>query len=175
VVRQPHAALAVRGPGGGRGTERREAEEFIEVRLLLLDLSRRETCPRHGAAIACGAGCAWRRRRMRIDRVGLLNFSARDLQASHACTRTGRMLCHLWWLLYLRAVRPAQRPYQHQNAGHLTAVLLLCVPTSVMKLPQVHRVAVPELKRILRGGQVMLPSACTCYYALDELEQRGLL
>ena len=40
---------------------------------------------------------------------------------------------------------------------------------------QVHRVTVPELKRILRGGQIMLPTACTCYFALDELEQRGLL
>lgn len=55
------------------------------------------------------------------------------------------------------------------------AVLQLCVPTSVMELPQVHRVAVPELKRILRGGQVMLPSACTCYYALNELQPGGLL
>jgi hypothetical protein len=41
--------------------------------------------------------------------------------------------------------------------------------------PQVHRVTVPQLRRILRSRQMMLPSVCTCYYALDELAERGLL
>ena len=40
---------------------------------------------------------------------------------------------------------------------------------------QVHRVTIPQLRRILRSRQMMLPSVCTCYYALDELAERGLL
>ena len=40
---------------------------------------------------------------------------------------------------------------------------------------QVHRVTIPRLRRILRSRQMMLPSVCTCYYALDELTERGLL
>lgn len=40
---------------------------------------------------------------------------------------------------------------------------------------QVHRVTISQLKRILRSRQMMLPSVCTCYYALDELAERGLL
>lgn len=36
-------------------------------------------------------------------------------------------------------------------------------------------VSVEELRHIMRSGQMLLPALTTCYMALEELQQRGLL
>lgn len=40
---------------------------------------------------------------------------------------------------------------------------------------QVHRVALKELRRIIRSGAMMVPSIAACHLALDELQLRGLI
>ena len=40
---------------------------------------------------------------------------------------------------------------------------------------QVLRVGVPELRRLMRGGDMLLPSVTTCHWALEWLEERGML
>jgi len=40
---------------------------------------------------------------------------------------------------------------------------------------QVERVPLPELRRIMLSGDMLLPSVATCFLALEELQQRGLL
>jgi hypothetical protein len=37
---------------------------------------------------------------------------------------------------------------------------------------QVVRVSIPELKKIMKSGAMMLPSVTTCYWAMDYLEER---
>ena len=38
---------------------------------------------------------------------------------------------------------------------------------------EVHRLSIPELRKLLRTGDVMLPTISTCYMALDMLQERG--
>lgn len=40
---------------------------------------------------------------------------------------------------------------------------------------QVAIVTVHELRHIMRTGQMLLPALSTCYMALEELRERGLL
>ena len=78
-------------------------------------------------------------------------------------------------ILYVSCCQPAK----HQGRRARGVILLhgLHVPVSGLLccVSQVHRVTIPQLRRILRSRQMMLPSVCTCYYALDELAERGLL
>ena len=36
-----------------------------------------------------------------------------------------------------------------------------------------HRLSVPELRQLLRSGDVMLPTISTCYMALETLQEMG--
>ena len=36
-----------------------------------------------------------------------------------------------------------------------------------------HRLSIPELRRLLRNGDVMLPTISTCYMALETLQEMG--
>lgn len=74
-----------------------------------------------------------------------------------------------------RTARPALFNAQLELSG----MLLLC-PSPAPRRPsipahpaQVLRVSIPELRRIMRSGDMMLPSVVTCYWALDELAHRG--
>ncbi len=42
-------------------------------------------------------------------------------------------------------------------------------------LPQVVRVGLPELRRLMLSGDMLLPSVTTCFLALERLQQQGLL
>ncbi len=38
---------------------------------------------------------------------------------------------------------------------------------------EVHRLSIPELRKLLRTGDVMLPTISTCYMALEMLLEMG--
>lgn len=40
---------------------------------------------------------------------------------------------------------------------------------------EVHRMGLPELRRIMVGGDMLLPSVATCFLALDRLRELGLV
>ena len=42
-------------------------------------------------------------------------------------------------------------------------------------LLQVKRISIPALKEVLRSGNMLLPSVTTSYFAMEELQKRGLL
>lgn len=39
-------------------------------------------------------------------------------------------------------------------------------------LPQVARVGLPELRRLMLSGDMLLPSVATCFLALERIQQR---
>lgn len=40
---------------------------------------------------------------------------------------------------------------------------------------EVHRVGLPELRALMTGGDMLLPSVATCFLALDHLRCLGLI
>lgn len=40
---------------------------------------------------------------------------------------------------------------------------------------QVVRVGLPELRRLMLSGDMLLPSVTTCFLALERLQEQGLL
>ncbi|GAB4819899.1 hypothetical protein N2152v2_006945 [Parachlorella kessleri] len=48
-------------------------------------------------------------------------------------------------------------------------------PRDYEEFIEVLRVGIPELRRLMRSGDMMLPSVATCFWALDELAQLGYL
>ena len=71
--------------------------------------------------------------------------------------------CHPGWLSVLM---PCATCLHHGK----NRASFACLPVA-----QVVRVSLPELRRLMLGGDMLLPSVATCFLALERLQQLGCL